>query len=365
MPMADSGSQPFTTGEVEAAVAHLFCQGVPIADICDHALAAFHIKLSREEPWRILTRIAKRRGFKYQPGFREELGAQIQARYPWLTDSRVVETSSLTDVAMDAARYLLKHVQNYCQHHPKTERYHIGYAGGRCLRELAREFARLLSRPEPIPHLPKIIVFHAIVAGFNDDNPETDPNFFYPYFVTPGIQVKTEHVALYAPGLVRSEQIKIIKSFDLIQEAIKKRESLNTIITSAGHWKDFHSTLRTLLRRDKESIERLKEAGTLGDLCWQPFGPDGPIDLDRIKPKFRAMVLVQLRELPDFIARGTQVLLVLGPCGECNEPKTEILRAILEARPRLITHLVVDSRTAQGLFIDRSQEEENRQGRDR
>jgi DNA-binding transcriptional regulator LsrR (DeoR family) len=225
------------------------------------------------------------------------------------------------------------------------------------LRQLAREFARLLSQPEPIPHLPEKIVFHSIVAGFNDENPETDPNFFYPYFVTPTIQLKsTEHVTLYAPGLVREDQIATLSEFTLIQEAIKKRELIDVIITSAGHWKDQHSTLQTLLRRDKTSINRLNEAGTIGDMCWQPMGQDGPIDLKKIKPVLRTMVLVQLSELHDFIARGTQVLLVLGPCGKCNRPKTGILRSILDAEPSLITHLLVDSRTARGLILKETDE---------
>jgi DNA-binding transcriptional regulator LsrR (DeoR family) len=350
---------PFSAAEVEATVACLFCQGVPIAKIRDRAREQFHVHLSREEPWRILSRIAARGHLQYVPGFSEEVARQIQTRYPWLRDCRVVETSNIADVAIAGARYLLRLLQRHCQSRPKTQEFHVGYAGGRCLRQVAREFARLLSQPEPIPHLPEKIVFHSIVAGFNDENPETDPNFFYPYFVTPTIQVKsTEHVTLYAPGLVREEQIEMLNDFTLIQEAMKKRYLIDVILTSAGHWKDEHSTLQTLLRRDKKSINRLSAAGTVGDMCWQPMGPDGPIDLKKIKPVLRAMVLLQLSELHEFIDRGTQVLLVLGPCGKCNKPKTTILRSILDADPSLITHLVVDSRTARGLMLKAEDAEE-------
>jgi hypothetical protein len=43
--------------------------------------------------------------------------------------------------------------------------------------------------------------------------------------------------------------------------------------------------------------------------------------------------------------KGTRVMLVMGRCGGCGEPKHEILRAILDWKDG-ITDLVVDARTA-------------------
>jgi hypothetical protein len=43
---------------------------------------------------------------------------------------------------------------------------------------------------------------------------------------------------------------------------------------------------------------------------------------------------------------------VIGPCGRCNQPKHMILHSILNYEPRLITRLIVDSRTARGLVME-------------
>ncbi len=42
-------------------------------------------------------------------------------------------------------------------------------------------------------------------------------------------------------------------------------------------------------------------------------------------------------------------LMVAGPCASCNEPKTEVVHAVLEQGRRLITHLAVDSRCGREL----------------
>ncbi|MDH3227717.1 MAG: hypothetical protein OEM67_11600 [Thermoleophilia bacterium] len=44
------------------------------------------------------------------------------------------------------------------------------------------------------------------------------------------------------------------------------------------------------------------------------------------------------------------MLLVAGPCGQCHEPKAEVVRAIREQRERLITHLVVDNGCARAVM---------------
>ena len=87
-----------------------------------------------------------------------------------------------------------------------------------------------------------------------------------------------------------------------------------------------------------------KKACIGGDLMWRPIGPQGPIAL---QTDARALSLVEFEEFPDFMAQnGTKILLVLGPCGKCHLPKTDILRALLGLEKPLISHLVVDTRTA-------------------
>jgi hypothetical protein len=92
-----------------------------------------------------------------------------------------------------------------------------------------------------------------------------------------------------------------------------------------------------------KAFEKLVAEGVVGDFLWRPVGKRGPIEADT---GLRFMTLVELAYIPGFIAKGNQVLFLLGPCEECRQPKPEILKALLGLKDPLFTHLVVDSRTA-------------------
>ena len=59
-----------------------------------------------------------------------------------------------------------------------------------------------------------------------------------------------------------------------------------------------------------------------------------------------------------FIREGQHVLLMLGSCGKCKTPKGNILHTILNQKEKLVSHLVVDSRTAGELVEIMKREEE-------
>ena len=83
----------------------------------------------------------------------------------------------------------------------------------------------------------------------------------------------------------------------------------------------------------------------------------GPLSNNAIKSIYReimsgALTLLKPGELHGFVKKGLRVLLVLGPCGICHTPKTKILEALLHLKDKVFTHLVVDSMTAKGLFVN-------------
>jgi DNA-binding transcriptional regulator LsrR (DeoR family) len=128
-----------------------------------------------------------------------------------------------------------------------------------------------------------------------------------------------------------------------IKEAYAARGEIDIFVTSGAEWADEHSLFKSCMKRSEESFKKLEEAGCVGDILWRPVGEHRPIE---VATKIRAMTLVELSELPRFIARGKEVLLVLGSCGGCDRPKGRLLRAILNQKgQQLITHLVADSRT--------------------
>ena len=64
----------------------------------------------------------------------------------------------------------------------------------------------------------------------------------------------------------------------------------------------------------------------------------------------RVVTVMDLSDVPGFIAKGKSVVLAVGPCGVCRQPKNEVLAPILESKPPLLTHLVIDSLTASKLL---------------
>ena len=212
------------------------------------------------------------------------------------------------------------------------------------MRKVARSFASLLRQPQE--GLPATVVFHAMVAGFNIDDPTTDPNAFFTYLVDdPAICVKTRFVALHAPPLVATQRLKELRDWEGIRESYERASELDVIVTAASEWR-FEDHLphvplwHHMQTRSPKSLERLTSADCIGGMLWRPLSHKGPI---AIETEVRAMTLMELNDLPGFIGKGGKVLLVLGPCAACHRPKPEVLKAVLTMDSHLITHLVVDS----------------------
>ncbi|HZT32168.1 MAG TPA: hypothetical protein VFA33_19935 [Bryobacteraceae bacterium] len=336
----------FRDDEILAAVCNYFCAGSPVAQILQQVEEKLHVRLSREEPYRLLALAASRGWLQFDAPLAINLEDTIRKRCPWLETATVVRTGVSEDISYHVARMLLEMVQALCRRRGQPSDVHIGFAGGRSLRKTARWFAEMLR--EPAENLPRRIVFHAMVAGVNFKDPTTEPNAFFTYFAgEPPLQVQTSFVGLHAPGIINTSRIEELRSIDSVREAYEGVKQLDIVVTAAGgHWQEGHSGLYAMYQASPRSLEQLTRAGCVGDMMWRPLGPAGPLE---IKTEIRTLTLMEISELPGFIRQGRQVLLLLGPCGQCGGPKSEVLRAILSHQPPLITHLVADSRSVRGL----------------
>lgn len=215
------------------------------------------------------------------------------------------------------------------------------------MRTLVRELAEMLKQPSD--DLPKKLVFHTLVSGFDINYPATDPNAFSTFLTHPSIQVDVEFVALHAPPLIRPGQWDQIRTLPGVREAVERTGDLHLIVTSASSLEDADGMLiRYYLLYAKKLIGRLKKEKAVGDMLWQPLSHKGPIDTSNYD--YCALTLISLNELQSRVEKGLQVLLALGPCGRCGRLKSDVLGAILcQVRP-LITHLVVDSRSVREMF---------------
>ncbi len=333
--------------EILALVCKYFCQGHTAPEIKEIMHDRHKIDMPREEPYQLVAHAAARGWLRFvaphEYALRERIKRQCSA---WLQDVDVVHTSVFEDVAMHGAEMLMELVQRHHLPPYSKDVVHIGFAGGHAMRMTAQAFARILG--QTTDNLPKAVVFHALVAGFDVQDPTTDPNAFFTYFVSdPAIQIRTGFVGLHAPAVVHTRQFAELQDLDGIRETYASSMDLDIIVTSGSCWSDPHSMLRKYMSRSEKSFVTLQRAGCIGDMLWRPISADGPISDET---EIRAMTLLELTDLPAFIQQGKHVLLVLGPCMGCNQPKTRTLEAVTTMQPHLITHLVLDSRTARGLF---------------
>ncbi len=335
-----------TLEELAALVCKFFIRGKMVSEIVE-LIKPYGVEMKREDPYRLISYAAKRGWLRYHAPIEADLRERLKERHTWLGDVEVVQTASSDDVARHAAKLLLRLAREHRRGNPLSEEFHIGFAGGNLLRKTARCFEEMLRTPDA---LPKWIVFHAMVAGFNANDPITDPNAFFAYFgPEQALQVRARFVGLLAPGIVDHQELRRLRAIRVIQRAIERASEIDVIVSSLGHWKNGCSGLYNMYSQESpKSLQQLLAAGCIGDMMWRPIGRRGPIE---IETEHRTMTLMELNQLPDFIARNKRVVLLVGPCATCHAAKSEVLEAILAQRDRhLVTDLVVDSRSASGLF---------------
>jgi DNA-binding transcriptional regulator LsrR (DeoR family) len=328
--------------ELLSKVCRYFCEGGTPSAIQKRLAQADGLRVSREVPYQLLAEAAANGWIEFNPPEEFSLAEKVRARYRWLHELRVAHTAIGNHVARIGAKALLETLQV----HFANKEVHVGFSAGNTMRQLARHFAELLRRASP--PLPRKIVFHAMVAGFDVFHPTNDPNAFFTYFEQDYVRhVELAFVGLHTPAVVEPEQVERLRGLDGIRQSFEHAAELNVVVTSARDWRDPHATLLRYLEKAGQSRDALKAAGAVGDILWQPLGMTGPVD---VGAHLRAMTIMQVGELAGFIERGQRVLLVAGPCAECFQLKTEIVRTILSQPQHLITHLVIDSRCARELL---------------
>ncbi len=334
---AKSRDAPALVDDVEiiSAVCRWFCEGYKPASIADKANSAFPgIHMTREVPYAILQKAGRKGWLQFCPPQHARHRELLRERCAWLGGIEVPHTATVADVAFTAAKELLRLLRSR-----RAEEVHIGFAGGHSMRELAKALARLLC--EPHSDLPKTIWFHALATGFDPEDPTTNPNAFFTYFLNEGVtDVKFRFHGLSAPSMVHPRALAGLKKLDDIRLAFEAVQNLDIIVTSGSSWNDEDSALLRRMRESRDSVKILDGADCIGDILWRPLGPRGPIET---VTDLRALTLVDLQELPSFIKSGKRVLLMLAPCGKCHAPKGELLASVLNQDQPLITDLVVDS----------------------
>ncbi len=327
-----------------SVVCNLFVTGRKFADIAGHINKQYQTKVSRESIYPIVLQAIKNKWIRYAPPQNMMMEGQIKSRYDWLMGAKITHTSRFDDVAYHAAEMLVDLLKQM-HHQGKTEA-HIGFAGGHAIRKVAGLFAELITHSED--HIPQKLTLHALVAGFDVFDPTTDPNTFFTLFQSDKSSgIEFGFVGLHTPPLVKTADYHDLIKVQGIKESYGEADKVDIIVTSASNWSDDHCLLKQYMMKSPHCQRILDENLCVGDMLWRPIGKTSPINA---LTEIRAMTLFELNQIPALIRKGKHVLLVLGPCVYCEQPKSEILEAILGQREKLITHLVADSRSVRGML---------------
>lgn len=278
--------------------------------------------------------------------FGEPLANQIRTNYPWLERTQVVQAGTYKLVA----KWVVEMLLGMLHEHRRSGRneVHIGFAGGPMMAEVCRLFAQSLLFD--CEGLPALIVLHSMFAGDDPEDTKADPNAFFSYFKQDGITgVKLKFVRFLASADIRSEHYDHSKQSLAIDKAFRRKAELDIILTSAS-CPHGHGVFDQVAAQSQADLDRLKAALYIGDFMGGPMGHAGPLDVHTSK---RILTLMELKELPAFIAGNKKVLLAVAPCSKCHATKELILQAVLDQPKdqRLVTHVVLDSRTARGLKL--------------
>ena len=342
--------------ELLSIIAELFCSGCNSKAQVEQAITArfkkpFGSLFSGENYWDLVRLAARYHLFVHEPSVTTIAATRLYQQADWLRDrTTVVETASPDALATASARKLLDLIRELAPISPERT-VHVGCAGAWTMRSLALKLSMLLR--EDHPQNPRALVFHAMVAGFDEDDFQVDPNSFINCLVDGGQRIKIRFLRLPMPGIVTREEYQQLREMPSIRRTLQRASEIQIIVTSGSLLDDNTSTLRTFFNslaasdpacRVDELFERYRDAGVIGDLLWQPLTADGIADLDL---PYRVATLMSLHDVQEFLRRSpsNRVLAVLGRSTLTGMPKSRLLEVLVRSRAKLISDLVVDTPT--------------------
>ncbi len=310
--------------------------------------------IKREAIYRIV-RIGIERGFvKLCPPQNQVLRQRLLERFPGAGHVRVYDVKQPNDIstslAAGAAEVILELIRSVdSELNPagtplnKRERVHLGFGGGGTSLKVAKMLAPILRAEDALPPL----TIHALSSGFDVSRPLSAPGAFLSMFSE---LEDVEFVGLFCPPFVEWDRYDEDQSLPGIEQAFTESKNVHIAVSSMAQADDEHGLLNWFFDNYGEDGElaRLVEQGHVGDVFWQPYSDTGPLENTSI----RAFTLFDIPKLVEMSATaGKHVVVVAGPCIECDSTKERALMPLL-TRPELkvFDHLVTDTRTVQALL---------------
>jgi DNA-binding transcriptional regulator LsrR (DeoR family) len=302
--------------------------------------------LTREQVYPAI-REARRRGFfVLLPPLHTALQERVANKYGLPADRLhvvPVRGDGALDLLADAAADLI--VQLIHDVAKTKNEVHLGLGAGGTLTRVAPKLAARLRSETDLPKL----VLHALSSGFNVERPHTAPVSFFSSFhdVAPDIKF----VGIFVPPVVPSGKYAEVKEQPGVEKSFELADEIDIVITALARAQDPHAELSLCIPK-KEELKRMREQGWIGDVLYRPYSSNGP--LSSRAAAYRAVSLFDIPELVDRAQRpGKHVVLISGPCAQCEERKGPALRPLLTCPElRVWSEIVMDIPTAEQLLAD-------------
>jgi len=320
--------------------------------------------LTRERIYPLFWEAARRNFLLLKPPREEYLAQQIVRRYQLgeyeefkdrLQVINVRGEESPKHVCHVGADLVLTLVDRLARKGKK--RVHIGLGAGYSTMWVAQRLAQRVYSDLKCPDL----VLHALTSGgFLVDQPYKAPITYFSYFN--GALPKVDYVSLFSETVVSDDEYERVRRNPGVQKSFALAQEIDIVFTSFASATDEDGMLGQFLdimiregALPAEALDKLKQAGWIGDVQFRPYSEEGAITREcpvRVVTLFELADLVRLANTPD-----KYVVLVAGPCGQCGRLKDDALRPLLKNTSlRMWTHLVTDVDTASALLRSEADE---------
>ncbi len=283
----------------------------------------YDIEISREQVYVLLRESISNRLVMLVPPRNLIIERQIGA-FPNQGQVHVVEFSSNEGIREDIAFAGAQVVARIIREKIKTSglpQIHLGLGVGSTTARVCKYLAALLRQEFRL----KTLFIHALTPAFSPHARE-NPLSWLSYFFEVVPQV--EFIGLNAEPIVTANELKQVRKHPLVKAALEMRHRIDIVLTSMASRQDEHGYLNLYAHHPGLPREPLHVAGGnwVGDVQLLPFSNSGPVKFGR------GMVPVTLFELEELCAmrqRGTRIVLLCAPCGECGKYKTDALAPLL------------------------------------
>jgi deoxyribonucleoside regulator len=323
--------------EMELTAAQLHCQGKDGADIIAELRERYGVNTNDMFITRLLKK-ARANGIVrmvYCPPVEEQLQMQLQRKFPWLKEARVVRAGGSPEFQLQTVAHAgAEYFDSLVNSRPGLK---IAFGGGNTMYALIQDLPRRNDRkmtlfpawivgrgPLLLEHIDPMVLLSVLREK---SGPETYAHYVTVLPIEMGTSIQKYNLRL--------------KKNETVQSVWKGMQQVDAVFASPGVMPQF-GALKTVLESSGVSAKALQRSGIIGDVCYVLVDSEGERKLDW--EYFLSIGADALRSMSKQHPNRRVVLVSAG------QDKHEAVRAIL--RGKFFNVLICDDATAMYLLSD-------------